>query len=84
MAEVVEPFAVATVILPGLDVTIYFVIGLPPLLAGAVQLTLTWLLPGVAVTAVGAPGGTAMGVTEVDADELRLVPAEFVAVTVNV
>jgi hypothetical protein len=40
-------------------------------------------LPAVALTLVGAPG-TPIGVTEFDAVEDELVPAAFVAVTVNV
>jgi hypothetical protein len=40
-------------------------------------------LPGVAVTAVGAPG-TEIGVTLFDAAEGALEPAIFVAVTVKV
>jgi hypothetical protein len=40
-------------------------------------------LPGVAVPIVGAPG-TVAGVTEFDAADAVLVPAEFVAVTVKV
>ncbi|GAA3406273.1 hypothetical protein GCM10020370_32660 [Paenibacillus hodogayensis] len=44
------------VIPPGLDVTVYSVIALPPSLAGASKLTVACLLPAVAVTFVGAPG----------------------------
>src|SRR5215831_16053642 len=56
---------------------------LPPLVAGAVQLTVAWAFPAVAVTAVGAPG-TVAGVTALDAAEAGPVPAALVAVTVNV
>jgi hypothetical protein len=59
------------------------VIALPPLLAGAVQLTVADALPPVAVMAVGAPG-TVAGVTLLDGLEAGLVPIALVAVTVNV
>ncbi len=48
------------VIPPGLEVTVYDVIGEPPLEAGAVKLTVACALPAVAMTPVGAPG-TARG-----------------------
>ena len=67
----------------GLDVTVYPVIALPPLLTGAVKLTLACRLPGVAVTAVGAPG-TVRGVTLFDELDGALEPAAFVATTVKV
>ena len=53
---------------PGDDVTVYPVIALPPLDAGAVQVTVAWVLPAVATTLVGAPGtvAAAVGVTEFD------------------
>lgn len=46
---------------PGVDVTVYEVIGLPPLDAGGLKLTVAWPLPAVAVAAVGAPGAVATG-----------------------
>jgi hypothetical protein len=55
----------------------------PPLLAGALNETVAWPLPGVAVTPVGEPG-IVDGVTELLALDAVLVPIEFVAVTVNV
>ena len=58
-------------------------IALPPLLAGAVKVTLAWALPPVAVPIVGAPG-TVAGVTLFDAAEAAPVPTAFVAVTVKV
>ena len=58
-------------------------IGLPPLLAGAVKLTVACPLPAVAVPIVGAPG-TVLGVTGLDAAEAGLLPAAFVATTVKV
>src|SRR5260370_40582659 len=61
VALVAVPVAVA-VNPPGDEVTLYPVIGDPPLEAGAVQVTVAWALPAVAVTAVGAPGGP-MGMT---------------------
>ena len=45
--------------LPGDDVTVYPVIALPPLLAGAVNATDADALPAVAVTPVGDPGAVA-------------------------
>jgi hypothetical protein len=41
---------------PWFDVTVYEVIGAPPLLAGAVHETVACALPRTAVTDVGAPG----------------------------
>jgi hypothetical protein len=52
-------------------------------LAGAIQLTVAWRLPAVAVTPVGASGGP-VGVTILDAVEAGPVPNALVAVTVNV
>jgi hypothetical protein len=57
--------------------------GLPPLLAGATQLTVALALPATAVTPVGAPG-VVSGVTAADAAEAGPVPLALVAVTVNV
>jgi hypothetical protein len=60
------------------------VIVVPPLDAGAVQATVTDVgLAMVAVPIVGAPDTVTTGVTETAVDELD-VPAEFVAVVVNV
>ena len=58
-------------------------IALPPLLTGAVKLTLAVVLPGVAVTDVGEPG-TVAGVTEFDGADAALDPAIFIATTVKV
>jgi hypothetical protein len=46
---------------PGLAVAVYCVIADPPLLPGAVKVTVAWASPAVAVPIVGAPGtvGTA-------------------------
>ena len=58
-------------------------IGLSPSLTGGVKLTLACVFPGVAVTAVGAPG-TVLGVTLFEGVEGALGPAAFVATTVKV
>jgi hypothetical protein len=68
---------------PGDDVTVYEVIGAPPLSPGAMKLTVACPFPGVAVVIVGAPG-IVRGVTAFDASDGDPVPAAFVAVTVNV
>ena len=83
--EVAVPGPVA-IILPGLDVTVYPVIGEPPVDAGAVKLTVACASPAVAVPMVGAPGGTgaATGVTVFEGDEAGPVPIELVAFTVKV
>lgn len=81
----VSPVTVATVpvvvavTLPGLDVTVYCVIG-APLLAGAVHVTFALPYPAVAVTVVGA-FGTPFGVNDADAPSAP-VPTAFVALTV--
>jgi hypothetical protein len=67
----------------GEDVAVYVVIADPPLLAGAVNVTVACALPRVAVPMAGAPG-TVAGVTLFDAAEGGLVPAALVAVTVKV
>jgi hypothetical protein len=69
---------------PGLDVAVYFVIGVPPLDAGAVNATVAVVFP-VTVTAPmpGFPGVVNV-VTEGDWSEASEVPTPFVAVTVNV
>ncbi len=70
-------------ICPPLDVTVYDVIDEPPLLTGAVKVTVACPLPAVAVPIVGA-SGTVEGVTELDTADAVLVPTAFVAVTVKV
>jgi hypothetical protein len=61
---------------------------LPPLLAGAAQLTVAEALPAVATTPVGAPGTVittgATGVTLLEATDAAPAPALLLAVTVNV
>ena len=61
-------------------------IGLPPSEVGAVQVTLAWASPAVAVTALGAPGTArgASGVTLFEAAEAGPLPMALAAVTVNV
>jgi hypothetical protein len=71
-------------ILPGLEVTVYPVIAEPPLLSGAVKVTVARAFPAVAVPIVGAPGTVvADGVTEFEAELATLMPFAFVAVTVK-
>ena len=68
---------------PKFEVTVYPVIAEPPLLTGAVKLTVAWPLPATALTPVGAPG-TLLGTTELDVPDAAPVPTAFVAVTVKV
>src|ERR1700693_5419523 len=69
----------------GLEVTVYPVIAEPPLLAGAVKVTVAVALPAVAVPMVGAPGtAPPAGVTLFEAAEAAPVPLALVAVTVKV
>jgi hypothetical protein len=49
-----------------------------------VKETIACPFPGVAVTAVGAPGIEAVGVTVMEGIDGALFPIMFVAVTVNV
>src|SRR6478735_3854699 len=58
----------------------YPVIGLPPSVAGMVQLSATWPSPRVPVTPAGGPG-TVLGVTGSDAAESGPVPAALIAAT---
>jgi hypothetical protein len=67
----------------GDEVAVNEVIAEPPLLAGAVKVTVAWALPAVAAPIVGAPG-TVAGVTLFDAAEAGPVPTPLVAVTVKV
>jgi hypothetical protein len=66
---------------PGLEVTVYSVITLPPFAVGAFQLRLTWPEPTVPTTPVGTPG-TPEGVRLTGADH-ALVPLALVAATSN-
>ena len=79
----VIPMIVLKLAPPGDAVTVYPVIAEPPLLTGAVHDTTAWAFPGVAVTAIGAPG-TVLGVTAALGIEASELPATLAAVTVNV
>ena len=68
--------------LPTEGVTVYPVIA-EPFEAGAAQVTVAEFVPATAETPVGAPG-TVAGVTATEAAEARELPAEFIAITVNV
>jgi hypothetical protein len=68
---------------PGLDVTVYEVMLLPPLEAGGEKLTVARAFPAVALTLVGA-SGIAAGVTLFEETEAGPVPTAFDAFTVNV
>jgi len=81
--QVVAP-VVVQVKPPGVEVTVYAVMGRPPVEEGAVQWMTDWPLAfEVAVTAVGAPG-TDAGTMAPEAAEATLVPEPLVALTVNV
>jgi hypothetical protein len=71
---------------PAYGVTVYPVIALPPLLAGADQLTNACPVAGDPDTDWGAVGavGAELGVTELDCADAGPVPTIFVAATVNV
>jgi hypothetical protein len=68
---------------PGFATAVYPLIGEPPETDGGVKFTSACRSPPVTVPIVGAPGATA-GVTVADAPDAGEVPAELVAVTVNV
>ena len=55
----------------------------PPVFAGAVHETRTWVLPNEPAMSVGA-SGTVAGTTAFDTFDAEPAPALFVAVTVNV
>jgi hypothetical protein len=78
-----EGCVVVAVMLPGDEVTVYKVIGEPPLDAGAFQVMLACPFPAVATTPAGELG-TVTGVMEFDDPDAGLVPTLSVAVTVNV
>jgi hypothetical protein len=77
--KAVEP-ALLSVPPDGLEVTAYPVMDEPPLLAGALKVTLASAFPAVATAEVGTPG-MPIGVTGFDADEGELVPTELTAYT---
>jgi len=68
---------------PGVEVTVYPVIALPPVDAGAIQDTTACAFPDTADTDLGTPGVVA-GTTTLDASDASPPPREFVATTVNV
>jgi hypothetical protein len=78
----VKVWAVWAVVPLRYGVITYAVMADPPF-EGAVQVTVAWVFPGVAVTPVGVPGTLGMVTEFDDADEV-LVPTSLVAVTVNV
>jgi hypothetical protein len=72
------------VIPPGFEVAVYEVTAEPPFEAGGPKLTVALRLPvAVATTEVGEDGAPTV-VVELEALDATEVPAEFVAVTVNV
>ena len=73
---------VVPLLLPGDDVTVYWVIAAPPSDAGAVHETTASALPPVADTPIGAPGKDA-GITTLEAVDADPVPTLLVADTVN-
>ena len=71
---------------PGFEVTVYETMGLPPLEAGGVKMTIACAFPAIAATPVGAPGTviTSTGVTPLDGLEAGPIPTALVALTVKV
>ena len=61
--------------------TRYSVIAEPPVFAGAVHVTASWVLPLVATTDVGLPGTVAAGVAGAEFADGGLMPAAFLATT---
>ena len=55
---VVDPETIRGVrdVVPTRGITVYAVIGDPPVVEGGVQLTVAWFTPPVAETPLGAPG----------------------------
>jgi hypothetical protein len=103
LAETVQPYAIpfvrpVTVIglpvpvcvtPPGLQLTVYPVIGEPPLEAGAVKLTVACPSPPRALTPAGAPGTElpppgAVGATPLDGADGAPIPVLLLARTVHV
>jgi len=71
-------------VVPANTRTSYPVIAEPPLLAGAVQVTVAEPLPAVTAPSVGAPGTVAVGVTAAERVEAGPLPAVLVANTSTV
>src|SRR5260221_13359207 len=67
---------------PGLEVTVYLVIGEPPSLAGGEKATVAWASPGDAGPMVGAPGAVVATVTGTATENQLVLPAGSVAVEV--
>src|SRR5690349_17607096 len=88
--QFVSPVTVKLVTLPGAATVrgapgpstrmSYRMIGVPPLLAGAVQFTIADALPRTGVPMVGAPGSP-IGVTAADRADGALLPIAFTAMT---
>ena len=74
---------VVQVLFPGLLVTVYLVILLPPVV-GALQVTTASLFPAEASGGAGVDGLAAFGVTEPDGVDVDDVPITFCALTLNV
>jgi hypothetical protein len=68
---------------PGDEVTVYDVIGVPPLERGGVNVTVACALPAEATTFVGIPGNAA-GVTGFEGADAGPAPKALAAVTVKV
>jgi hypothetical protein len=68
---------------PGCALTVYRVMGLPPMLVGAVHVTMAEATPGIATTFVGE-SGTAAGTTALLGADMAPVPTALCARTVNV
>ena len=68
---------------PGVLDTVYPVIGLPPSVAGGVQVTFAFASPATAATFVGAPGSTGSGMAEFEDTDVGPVPTALVAFTLN-
>ena len=76
--------AAVPVKLPGVDLTMYPVMGSPPVAPGVTP-TWTWPLPGVRDAMEGAPGTVApeLGTMALDSADGRLAPSALIATTEN-
>lgn len=72
-----------TMTFPGVETTIYEVMGDPPVFVGAVNVTLALFVNAVARPIMGAPG-IVTGMTELLEEDAGPGPTAFVAVTLNV
>lgn len=82
-SKVIGPALLLAVMPPGAAVTIYDVIGLPPLNAGGAKYTVACPLPLTALPIIGASGALA-GVMAADAVDAGPAPSTFAAVTLKV